>query len=121
MIAMEIPWPPSVNRYWRQARGRTFLSPAAKSFRKRVWEVWFVQKYVFRRDGFGSSPVSVKLVVRPPDRRHRDIDNVIKATLDALQHAKIIEDDSQVRRLEVEWGESVRGGAVQVAISRATE
>ena len=32
----------------------------------------------------------------PPDRRRRDLDNLLKPALDALQHAGVYEDDSQV-------------------------
>jgi Holliday junction resolvase RusA-like endonuclease len=40
----------------------------------------------------------------PPDARRRDIDNYNKALFDALTHAGIWEDDSQVQRMLVEWG-----------------
>jgi crossover junction endodeoxyribonuclease RusA len=32
----------------------------------------------------------------PPDRRRRDLDNIQKPVLDALQHAGVYEDDSQI-------------------------
>jgi len=43
----------------------------------------------------------------PPDRRRRDLDNLLKSVLDALEHAGVYADDSQVdllvvRRCEVD-------------------
>jgi Holliday junction resolvase RusA-like endonuclease len=39
----------------------------------------------------------------PPDRRVRDIDNYLKCVFDALTHAGVWKDDSQVKRLYVDW------------------
>jgi len=116
MITLDLPYPPSVNRYWRRVGNRTVLSKAARVFRKRVADLWFVQKCVFRRDGFDDHPVALKLVAQPPDRRKRDLDNLCKAVLDGLQAARIIGDDVQVRKLELEWGDPAPGGRVTVWI-----
>lgn len=115
-IRLELPYPPSTNTYWRRVGNRTVLSKAARAFRKRVVDLWFVQKYVFRRDGFDDHPVALKLVAQPPDRRKRDLDNLCKAVLDGLQAARIIGDDVQVRKLELEWGDPAPDGRVTVWI-----
>lgn len=67
-----------------------------------------------------SSPASVEIVLYPPDERRRDIDNYNKALFDALTHAGIREDDSQVRRMLVEWGPKVPGGRVEISITKCT-
>jgi len=46
--------------------------------------------------------LAVEATFTPPDRRGRDVDNLAKALLDALQHAGVMRDDSQVRRLVLE-------------------
>ena len=46
----------------------------------------------------------------PPDSRRRDLDNVLKCTLDALVHAGLMEDDSQIKHLDVRMGEPVGAG-----------
>jgi crossover junction endodeoxyribonuclease RusA len=61
--------------------------------------------------------ISAIIYVYPPDRRRRDIDNVLKAILDALQRAGVYNDDSQISRLYIERCEPVRGGAVRVILS----
>ncbi|WP_429912380.1 RusA family crossover junction endodeoxyribonuclease, partial [Klebsiella pneumoniae] len=37
--------------------------------------------------------------------------------LDALTYAGIWEDDNQVKRMAIEWGENVKGGRVEITIS----
>ena len=92
-----LPWPPSVNTYWRKGPKVTYLSPKAKAFREDVLdalagEEWEVPCF---------SRLGVHIELTLPDRRKRDIDNHIKAVLDALQHAGVFEDDEQVDELRV--------------------
>jgi hypothetical protein len=47
----------------------------------------------------------VGVVAYPPDKRRRDLDNILKCVNDALTHLKAIEDDSLIRRAVQEWGE----------------
>lgn len=61
--------------------------------------------------------VAVTITLHAPDKRIRDIDNYIKATLDALTHAGVWKDDSQVARLTVIRGKVVKGGLMKVDIS----
>ena len=62
--------------------------------------------------------LAVKVEVYPPDRRRRDIDNVQKPILDALEKGQAYEDDSQIDLLISQRCNLVRGGAVVV---RATD
>lgn len=68
-----------------------------------------------------NGPLIVDVVVHPPDRRRRDIDNVQKALLDALQHAGAYSDDSQIIRLSIERGRPVDGGKTIVQIRKVSE
>lgn len=61
--------------------------------------------------------LTIKIDLYPPDRRQRDIDNSIKATLDALVAAGVFVDDSQVDRLEVNRAEVTKGGAALVTVT----
>ncbi|WP_134871266.1 RusA family crossover junction endodeoxyribonuclease, partial [Cronobacter sakazakii] len=61
---------------------------------------------------------SVEITLYPPDARRRDIDNYNKALFDALTHAGVWEDDSQVKRMLVEWGPVIKKGRVEITISK---
>jgi len=50
----------------------------------------------------------------PPDRRRRDLDNLQKSTLDALEHAGLYEDDSQIDLLIARRCEVAPGGKLIV-------
>lgn len=88
MLAVELPWPPSVNTYWRSWRGRNRLSARARKFRNDCLEI------LDGVDILPDEPLVAWLVLHPPTRRSYDVDNYIKPVLDALVHAKVIVDDS---------------------------
>lgn len=99
-MRFSLPYPPSVNDYWHHNRqGRTFLSPAARAFKSVVMLRLRVEGV--RQPVLG--PVVVRLWVYRP-RRRGDLDNVLKATLDALKGAAFVDDGQVVelhaRRLE---------------------
>lgn len=58
----------------------------------------------------------MKIYAMPPDRRRRDIDNLLKACFDSITHAGIWQDDSQVDRIEIERGDIISGGALMIEI-----
>ena len=53
----------------------------------------------------------------PPDKRVRDIDNLMKPTLDSLQHAGVFFDDEQIDILIGRRREVVKGGRLDVRIN----
>lgn len=111
----ELPYPPTVNTYWRRVGNKTLLSARAREYRADV--AARVAYRVKRFDG----PVKVTVVFRPPDRRTRDIDNLPKALLDSLTHAGVLGDDSQVRWLDIRFAEVRPGGAAVVTVSELEE
>ena len=91
MTTLELPYPPSINHFFSVIRGRLVLSKDARAYRQRVRAV--VQGAKSR---VSLGPLAVRLELRPPDRRRRDCDNAQKPILDALQHAGLYFDDSQI-------------------------
>lgn len=114
MLNFVLPWPPSINHYWRHVGARTLISREGRRFRERVIAILAAQ---------GVRPLSGKLFVQidafPPDNRRRDLDNVLKSLLDALQHGGAYVDDSQIVRLSIDKCESVAGGKTLVHIRNA--
>jgi len=60
--------------------------------------------------------LAVTIEVYPPDRRRRDIDNLLKAVLDACQHGGAFPDDSHIIWLLIHRSRIVPGGRVVVTI-----
>ena len=115
-LTIELPWPPSVNHYWRYVPGqRPKRSRGARDY------ILIVRKTLAYLDypKFGCGRLSVTVDLYPPDRARRDIDNLMKALLDALQKAGAYKDDSQVDELRIVREEMVvPGGAIVVGIRR---
>ena len=73
--------------------------------------------------GVQPMPGALKMEVQlfPPDKRRRDVDNVLKSLLDALEHGGAYADDGQIVRLAVEKLAPVNHGKTIVRIQQATE
>lgn len=109
-----MPWPPSVNGYWRSFRGRQIISKRGREYRKsailRLSENSLCGESLSRR-------LSVCVTLNPPTLRKYDIDNFCKAVFDALSKAEFWLDDEQIFRLIIEKGEKVKGGRVDLKIN----
>jgi len=108
---IELPWPPSVNHYYRRVGPRTLISRAGRAFRAEVGRI-----LAARRLPPALGRLAVTVEVFPPDRRRRDIDNLLKAVLDACQHGGAFPDDSRIVWLLIHRTQVVRGGRVVVTI-----
>lgn len=117
MKTLSIPFPPALNHYWRNiGKGRTILSQAAREYRTNVVAEVLSQG---RSDAM-TGPIAVEIVAMPPDRRRRDLDNLLKGALDALAHAGVYGDDSQIKDLRIRWGDRVGGGRLDVVLRPLT-
>lgn len=94
-VSIEIPFPPSVNRLYRTFRGRVLLSKDGREWYAR--NLTLVQKQ--RAGAVFSGRLSVSLEIYPPDKRRRDVDNLLKVTFDVLTKAEVWVDDSLVDEL----------------------
>jgi len=98
---LELPFPPSVNSYYRSIRRgnicQSILSAKGREYSHSVLEQIGEQKPIQGR-------LSVSVTLFPPDKRKRDLDNYMKSLLDALTKIKVWEDDSQIDRLTIQRG-----------------
>ena len=111
MIEITLPWPPSVNTYWRNFDGRMIISAKGREYRETVGDQMTVQKMVRHFAG----PLRVVIEAWRPDKRRRDLDNLLKAILDGLAHAGVYEDDSQIVDLRIYWAPDI-GGMLKIKI-----
>lgn len=109
---LTLPWPPSVNHYWRHTSRGTFITPKARRYRTDVGVAVLTQG----RAATISGPVAVEIVAHPPNRLRRDLDNLLKGVLDALTHAGVYADDSQIADLRIRWGKRIKLGRLVVEI-----
>ena len=91
MIELELPPPPSINHYYRHVGPRVLISRLGRQYRELV-----NQRLRFARIEKMQGPLALRLDFYPPDRRRRDLDNLFKCLLDALQYAGAYSDDNQI-------------------------
>ena len=116
MKTLTIPYPPSVNTYWGFKGHRRFLTPKAKQFKTEV-----AQEVSHNKINFGLDRLEICITLYPPDKRVRDIDNVVKSTFDALVQANAFVDDSQIDVLLINRGPVVKGGKAEIKIKVLSE
>lgn len=101
MPALVLPIPPSVNGYWvRNRHGGMMIGAPGREYRDSV-------RLAAIEAGIAApmaSRVRVVIDVYFGDRRKRDIDNVLKATLDAATKAGLWVDDEQIDDLRITRG-----------------
>jgi crossover junction endodeoxyribonuclease RusA len=105
MIEITLPFPPTVNTYWRKWNNRMVISEKGREYREVVGDLMTIQGKIFH----STKLLRVDIKAYRPDKRRRDLDNLLKATLDALAHAGVYEDDSQIVDLRIYWSNEIAG------------
>lgn len=88
-----------------------YISAEGKRFRQAVMEECALQQ-IPSLEG----RLAVHIALYPPDKRKRDVDNVLKALLDACEHAGCYDSDNQIDELHVIRQEVRKGGSCTVLI-----
>jgi len=110
-IELFLPWPPSVNHYWGQSGNRRFIRKKGVAFRAAVLHACLVGR-IQAIEG----RLAVHISLFPPDKRKRDIDNVLKSLLDACEHAGCYASDSQIDELHIVRLENRKEGGCSILI-----
>jgi crossover junction endodeoxyribonuclease RusA len=113
-VRLSLPYPPSVNRIWRVFRNRIIKSAEGRAYSARV-QTTVALLGLRPLDG----PVSVTVAAYRPARRG-DLDNVLKAGLDAL-NGVAWGDDSQVVELHAVRFDDKASPRLEVTVCAAGE
>jgi crossover junction endodeoxyribonuclease RusA len=109
-LRLDLPWPPSINHYWRRAGKVIHVSTEGTRFSRRCG--------IAVRGQFGAAPidrpVAVLIEAWGPRRGWGDVDNRCKPLLDALTKAELWTDDKLVRDLRIVDRGRCDGGRVVV-------
>jgi crossover junction endodeoxyribonuclease RusA len=119
MTRIELPWPPTVNTYWRHVGPKVLVSDGGRRYRRTVADL-VLEARCSRAISLGplQGRLRVSIDVHVPDRRPRDVDNMLKAPLDALTKAGLWVDDSQIDDLRIVRRGIVHGGLIVVAVEQ---
>lgn len=109
-----LPYPPTVNTYWRKFNNRMVISAKGRQYRKDVMELLEGCRTLHGR-------LKVTIIATMPDRRKRDLDNILKSLLDAMDHAGVFDDDEQIDQLHVFRSVVEKPGNVAVSIEELPE
>ncbi len=60
----------------------------------------------------------LQIMAYPPDRRRRDLDNLLKVTIDSIESAGLFDDDSQIDDLHIRRKSPVEGGKLECLVGR---
>jgi crossover junction endodeoxyribonuclease RusA len=106
-----LPLAPSINHYYGTSGNRRYIKEAGVTFRAEVARL-------VKQSGMPTLDGRLCVVIRAyfPDKRKRDVDNVAKAALDALQHAGAYLNDCQIDDLQIKRDKIVPGGRLEILI-----
>ena len=81
------------------------ISAEGRNYRKAVADQVLIQRGAKHYEG----KLKVTIEAWRPDNRRRDLDNLLKAVLDALTHAGVWTDDGLIVDLRIYWAENIAG------------
>lgn len=113
MLVLDLPYPPSLNKYWRHVGAKVLTSEQGRQYQNTVAGILLANRAV----PFGDARLSVWIDVYPPDKRKRDLDNTLKGTLDALQKGGLYNNDEQIDLISIERREVCKPGRIVVTIT----
>jgi Holliday junction resolvase RusA-like endonuclease len=115
-LVLDLPFPPSMNRIWRIARGKVgrrkpqvYLNPRYVAWKRECDAELMISRLGLRKDVPIRVPMKLTLTLDGGTKRTGDTDNRIKPVQDWLQRAGVIWDDKLIRDVRAHWGDAKRG------------
>lgn len=107
VVSATLPYPPSANKMWRFVAGK---KTPLKSEDYRDWQARADGCLVMADRGQIRGAHRIEIVAFRPDRRARDLDNLIKPILDIIKDGKylkgLIRDDADTQAIAIEWADA---------------
>ena len=112
-MTLTLPWPPAVNNLFA-----TFQNRRIPSRRYKQWLAEALAAVRAQQPARIVGSFHVRVLLDRPDRRRRDLDGLLKAPLDCLVKAGVIEDDSLAQSIAIAWSdaEPKKPGAVRICV-----
>ncbi|MFH1011488.1 MAG: RusA family crossover junction endodeoxyribonuclease [bacterium] len=109
-----LPWPPSVNNLYVNVGKARRLTQRGKDYCELVAELLLEQGITkrFSKD----RRLGIEITAWPPDKRIRDLDNLLKAPCDAMKKAKLYPDDSQFNHILIHKGGEVYDELIELTL-----
>ncbi len=114
-IPLYLPYPLSVNRYWRHTPKGTFISVDGLQFKMAVHA-----EYLYRIKPIGND-IALTVIIHPKltakgesSKILIDLDNGLKSILDSLIGI-VYHDDKQVKQINIGYGKPMQKGATTVS------
>jgi len=116
MTSLTLPYPPTTNNL--------FFNAGKRRVRTKRYDLWIAEATVWvlqQRPAKTVGAFDLLIIATRPDRRARDISNLIKPIEDLLVKCGIVEDDSRAMQVAAGWSKSepLKGGAIQVTVTPA--
>lgn len=115
MIVLDLPFPPSTNRLWRQRNRGVYLAPEYKKWMREA-DAMLMAASALRGVKKIYGPFTAFITLDRGQRR-MDLDNAIKGCLDFCQRIEVIANDSHCERLVCEWGVAPAGCRVTLEVA----
>lgn len=122
MTTINLPYPPSANRYLRHTARGTYRTAEADRYCAAVHQIAAASAAVKHK---GRVSLLAKLhpkrtMAGKASKTRMDLDNCIKVACDALQGV-LYDNDRQIERISIEIGAPMCGGALSVEVLAITE
>lgn len=114
-MKLTLPFPPSVNGYWRSTSRGTLISEGGRKYRVNVIAAVFQQ--LRRRPQAITHDIDIHVVLYPQNRAKRELDNFQKSLTEAVTHAVAWGHEIQIKRILVECVELLPKGQALVIIN----
>jgi Holliday junction resolvase RusA-like endonuclease len=102
-MTIRLPYPPSLNRLYRAVRGRSVKSADGRAYASLASGLVMASRVRV------TGPFVLSVLAVRPDKRARDLDNLLKPVLDVLQAGGAIENDSLCQCLMIRWADVSAG------------